>query len=77
MRYAASEKLEIIHLVEQSHLPVRVILSKTKRVPKNTSSGSSHEQDLVLAGAQRRLCNEYCADPQFRCARHIAAGIGV
>ncbi len=23
MRYAASEKLEIIHLVEQSHLPVR------------------------------------------------------
>ena len=23
MRYPASEKLEIIHLVEQSHLPVR------------------------------------------------------
>ena len=28
MRYAASEKLEIIRLVEQSHLPVRETLEK-------------------------------------------------
>jgi putative transposase len=28
MRYAASEKLEIIRLVEQSHLPVRKTLEK-------------------------------------------------
>jgi len=28
MRYPASEKLEIIHLVEQSHLPVKVTLDK-------------------------------------------------
>src|SRR5215210_1993572 len=28
MRYAASEKAEIIHLVEQSHLPVRRTLEK-------------------------------------------------
>jgi putative transposase len=40
MRYPASEKLEIIRLVEQSHLPVRRTLatlgirnSPTKRVP--------------------------------------------
>ena len=28
MRYPASEKLEIIRLVEQSHLPVRATLDK-------------------------------------------------
>ena len=28
MRYAASEKLEIIRLVEQSHLPVRKTLTR-------------------------------------------------
>jgi putative transposase len=28
MRYPASEKLEIIHLVEQSHLPARRTLEK-------------------------------------------------
>lgn len=28
MRYPASEKLEIIHLVEQSHLPARKTLEK-------------------------------------------------
>jgi putative transposase len=28
MRYPAAEKLEIIHLVEQSHLPVRRTLDK-------------------------------------------------
>jgi putative transposase len=30
MRYPASEKLEIIHLVEQSHLPVRRTLDKLR-----------------------------------------------
>ena len=28
MRYAASEKLEVIRIVEQSHLPVRLTLEK-------------------------------------------------
>ena len=28
MRYAASEKLEVIRIVEQSHLPVRRTLEK-------------------------------------------------
>jgi putative transposase len=35
MRYAASEKLEIIRLVEQSHLPVRRTLAKLG-IPKTT-----------------------------------------
>ena len=35
MRYPASEKLEIIRLVEQSHLPAKRTLSKLG-VPKTT-----------------------------------------
>jgi putative transposase len=35
MRYAAAEKLEIIHLVERSHLPVRRTLAKLS-VPRPT-----------------------------------------
>ena len=33
MRYSASEKLEIIRLVEQSHLPVRRTLEKIGILP--------------------------------------------
>ena len=33
MRYSASEKLEIIRLVEQSHLPVRRTLEKLGILP--------------------------------------------
>ncbi len=33
MRYPASEKLEIIRLVEQSHLPVRRTLEKLGILP--------------------------------------------
>ena len=36
MRYPASEKLEIIRLVEQSHLPVRRTLEKLTRSPDHT-----------------------------------------
>src|SRR5271155_3763949 len=35
MRYPASEKLEIIRLVEQSHLPVRRTLAQI-RIPRST-----------------------------------------
>ena len=35
MRYPALEKLEIIRLVEQSHLPVRQILAKLA-IPRAT-----------------------------------------
>ena len=35
MRYPASEKLEIIRLVEQSHLPARRTLEKL-RIPRST-----------------------------------------
>jgi transposase-like protein len=35
MRYPAAEKLEIIRLVEQSHLPVRRTLAKI-RIPPTT-----------------------------------------
>jgi putative transposase len=35
MRYPASEKLEIIRLVEQSHLPVRRTLAKLG-IPRTT-----------------------------------------
>ena len=35
MRYPASEKLEIIQLVEQSHLPVRRTLDKLGIAAKN------------------------------------------
>lgn len=35
MRYPASEKLEIIRLVEQSHLPVKRMLDKLS-IPRTT-----------------------------------------
>jgi putative transposase len=35
MRYSASEKLEIIRLVEQSHLPVRRTLGQIE-IPRST-----------------------------------------
>ena len=35
MRYSASEKLEIIRLVEQSHLPVRCTLGQIG-IPRST-----------------------------------------
>ena len=38
MRYPGSEKLEIIRLVEQSHLPVRQTLAKLGILP-----GRAHE----------------------------------
>ena len=34
MRYPASEKLETIRLVEQSHLPVRLAADPSSRTPK-------------------------------------------
>ena len=37
MRYPASEKLEIIRLVEQSHLPVRRTLATLGILPGNTA----------------------------------------
>ena len=36
MRYPASEKLEIIRIVEQSHLPVRAHAGATRRIPRRT-----------------------------------------
>ena len=39
MRYPASERLEIIRLVEQSHLPVRRTLKKLGIQPANFTAG--------------------------------------
>ena len=40
MRYPASEKLEIIRLVEQSHLPVRRTLEKLGFSPRDFTAGT-------------------------------------
>jgi putative transposase len=42
MRYSAAEKLEIIHLVEQSHLPVRRTLDKLGIRPATPPSVSNY-----------------------------------
>ena len=42
MRYPAAEKLEIIRLVEQSHLPVRRTLAKIGEYPKLCVSDRAH-----------------------------------
>ena len=55
MRYPASEKLEIIHLVEQSHLPIRQTLEKL---------GISRPNMAMLNGTlllkQQIRCEELC-----------------
>ena len=40
MRYPASEKLEIIRLVEQSHLPVRRTLEKLGISQRDSTAGT-------------------------------------
>ena len=51
MRYPASEKLEIIQLVEQSHLPVRRTLEKLA-IPRATFY---HWYDLYRSGGPEAL----------------------
>ena len=41
MRYPAAEKLEIIQLVEQSHLPVRQLSGVASSVAKGRPEGGS------------------------------------
>jgi putative transposase len=50
MRYPASEKLEIIRLVEQSSLPVRRTLTKLG-IPRATFTAGT--TDTVAAGRRR------------------------
>jgi transposase-like protein len=54
MRYPASEKLEIIRLVEQSHLPVRRTLEKLGILP-----GSFYhcEAEASIENARRSGCS--------------------
>jgi putative transposase len=47
MRYPASEKLEIIRLVEQSHLPVRRTLAKLGIQPACLPSGPLGQIELI------------------------------
>lgn len=49
MRYPASEKLEIIRLVEQSHLPVRRTLEKLGILPARRSTDVANRPAPALA----------------------------
>ena len=57
MRYPASEKLEIIRLVEQSHLPVRRTREKLgiPRAIDVTGTGRTHSLlGLTLRGPEKK-----------------------
>jgi len=49
MRYPAAEKLEIIRLVEQSHLPVRRVLEQIG-IPRSTLRGCYPSLALPAGG---------------------------
>jgi hypothetical protein len=55
MRYPASEKLEIIRLVEQSSLPVRRTLSKLLPLVRPIQCRRAGGADRSLAAAGPRL----------------------
>ena len=66
MRYPATEKLEIIRLVEQSPLPVRHTLAKLG-IPR-AGIVNLHGRGVLLVSVARRLGSEgpllaYCAAP--------------
>jgi threonine dehydrogenase-like Zn-dependent dehydrogenase len=48
MRYPASEKLEIIRLIERSHLPVQRTLEKLG-IPRTTFNATREDFDRVLS----------------------------
>ena len=52
MRYSASEKLEIIRLVEQSHLPVRRTLGQIG-IPRSTFYRGCTLNQTAMPGAAR------------------------
>ncbi len=54
MRYPASEKLEIIRLVEQSHLPVRQTLAKLGIAPTTFYRWYARYETFGLAGLEDR-----------------------
>ena len=55
MRYPAAEKLEIIRLVEQSHLPVRRTLGHLGIPPATAKTRLHRGRRLLRAGLARRL----------------------
>ena len=62
MRYPAADKLAIIHLVEQSHLPVRRTLEKLG-VPRATFY---HWYDLYRSGGPEALEDRRPCTPVLR-----------
>ena len=49
MRYPAPEKLEIIRIVEQSHLPTKITLDKhySTRISPRVDLGTTTEKDFL------------------------------
>ena len=60
MRYSASEKLEIIRLVEQSHLPVRRTLGQIG-IPRSTFyRWFAHHHKALQSGKRDRGQSSLC-----------------
>ena len=77
MRYAASEKLEIIRLVEESTLPVRRTLEKLGipratfyrwyDLPSRIASGTAFRTMFATASSRWRLMSRRCRRANWRC----------
>ena len=65
MRYPASEKLEIIRIVEQSHLPVRRTLEKLGILP-----GSFYRWYRSLSNRRRRSAGRQAVEAVARLEPH-------